>query len=207
MTEKTTPEFRTLTDRVRFYTSGVTTRLGQKGYELGIHPDVVTLLGLIVVAVASYVAAQGHFFWSAIILILGTPLDALDGAIARAMKRKDKFGALLNSTLDRFADGYIFAGLAYYYSTVNNHNAVLLSILASLGTFLVSYVRARAEGLDIDCKVGLLTRMERTVIILAMLLTGWVIVGLWILAIGTHVTVIQRVWHVRRVMQQQGGGV
>lgn len=204
MTEKVTPEFKTLTDRVRFYTSGITTRLGKKGYELGIHPDLVTLLGLVVVAVASYVAAQGHFFWSAIILILGTPLDALDGAIARAMQRKDKFGALLDSTLDRFADGYIFTGLAYYYSTVGNHNAVLLCILASLGTFLVSYVRARAEGLDIDCKVGLLTRMERTLIILVMLLTGWVMIGLWILVIGTHVTVIQRVLHVRRVMQQGG---
>jgi len=205
MTEKATPEFKTLTDRVRFYTGGLTTRLGQKAYELGIHPDLVTLLGLVVVAVASYVASQGHFFTSAIILILGTPLDALDGAVARAMQRKDKFGALLDSTLDRYADGFIFTGLAYYYSTVGNHNGVLLSILASLGSFLVSYVRARAEGLDIDCKVGLLTRMERTLIILAMLLTGWVIVGLWVLVIGTHLTVIQRVLHVRRVMQQGGG--
>jgi CDP-diacylglycerol--glycerol-3-phosphate 3-phosphatidyltransferase len=69
----------------------------------------------------------------------------------------------------------------------------------------VSYVRARAEGLDLDCKVGLLKRIERTLIILVMLLTGWVIVGLWVLAIGTHITTIQRIWYVRQTIKQQGG--
>ncbi|MBI5959559.1 MAG: CDP-alcohol phosphatidyltransferase family protein, partial [Chloroflexi bacterium] len=159
--------------------------------------------GLIFVAVAGYVAAQGEFFWSAVIILMGAPLDAVDGAVARAMGRKDKFGALFDSTLDRYADGFIFMGLAYYFSGKGDQQAVLLSMAALLGTLLVSYVRARAEGLNLECKVGLFTRMERMFVILGMLLTGWVIPGLWILAIGTHFTTIQRIWHVYRAIQKQ----
>lgn len=198
--------FNTLTDFARFYTSGLTTTLGERLHAIGIHPDVVTAAGLLIVAIASYVIAQGEFFWGAIILLLGTPLDALDGAVARAMKRTDRFGALFDSTLDRYADGFIFMGLAYYFSEWGESNNMLLSVAALLGSLLVSYVRARAEGLDLDCKVGLLTRMERTVIILVMLLTGWVVAGLWILAIGTHFTTIQRIWYVKRTMQRQQQG-
>jgi CDP-diacylglycerol---glycerol-3-phosphate 3-phosphatidyltransferase len=117
------------------------------------------------------------------------------------MGRTGKFGALWDSTLDRYADGFIFLGIAYYYSTQGNHGVMVLAFVAQIGTQLVSYVRARAEGLNVDCKVGLLTRMERMVIILVMLVTGWVLPGLWILVIGTNVTVLQRVWHVRRALQ------
>jgi len=94
-------------------------------------------------------------------------------------------------------------GLAYHFSLWGNERVMLLSMAALLGSLLVSYVRARAEGLNVDCKVGVLTRMERVVIIIAMLLTGWVEAGLWILAIGTHVTVIQRVWYVYRTLKRE----
>lgn len=198
------PRFNTLTDRARFYTGDLTASLGRRLYGWGVHPDTITALGLVIVAIAAYVAAQGHFFWAAIILLLGTPLDALDGAVARAMQRQDRFGALFDSTLDRYADGFIFTSLAYYFGKWGNERVMLLSMAALLGSLLVSYVRARAEGLDVDCKVGLLTRMERVVIILAMLLTGWIEAGLWILAIGTHLTVVQRVWHVRQALLRQG---
>jgi CDP-diacylglycerol--glycerol-3-phosphate 3-phosphatidyltransferase len=188
---------------MRHYTKGITSRIGQQLYHWGVHPDVITLVGLVLVAIAAYVASQGEFFWAAIIILIGAPLDAVDGAVARAMQRKDKFGALLDSTLDRYADGFILTGLAYYFSTRGNETAMLLSVAAMLGTQLVSYVRARAEGLDFECKEGLFTRMERMVVILIMLLTGYVVAGLWILAVGTHFTVIQRIWYVYRAMQNQ----
>jgi CDP-diacylglycerol--glycerol-3-phosphate 3-phosphatidyltransferase len=199
-------QFATLTDMARFYTGGITSRLGMQLHKAGVHPDVITIVGLGVVAIASFVAAQGHFFWAAVILILGAPLDALDGAVARAMQRKDKFGALLDSTLDRYADGFLFMGLAYYLCEKGNSFGVVLSIAGLLGSLLVSYVRARAEGLDMECKIGLFTRMERTITIFAMLLTGWIIPGLWVLAIGTNFTAIQRMWHVNRLMKQQQQG-
>jgi CDP-diacylglycerol--glycerol-3-phosphate 3-phosphatidyltransferase len=194
----------TLTDRVRLYTGGFTSRVGYQLHRLGIHPDTITVAGLAVVAIAAYVASQGHFFGSAIIMIAGMPLDALDGAVARAMQRTDKFGAFLDSTLDRYADGFIFMALAYYFSEKGDSTTMLVSMAALLGSILVSYARARAEGLDLDCKVGLLTRMERVLIILAMLLTGQVRLGLWVLAVGTHLTVLQRGWHVYRLIKQQG---
>jgi len=204
MTERKSPrQFNTLTDYMRYRTGGLTSAVGRWLYARGVHPDLITFVGLLVVAAAALLASQGKFFWAAIVIIAGAPLDAVDGAVARAMGRTDKFGALWDSVLDRYADGFLFTALAYYYSKAGNQTAMLLAVLALLGTELVSYARARAEGIDIDCKVGLFTRMERMVVILAMLLTGYVIAGLWILAIGTNFTVAQRVWHVYRVIQQR----
>jgi CDP-diacylglycerol--glycerol-3-phosphate 3-phosphatidyltransferase len=204
--QKSSRRFETLTDLMRFATARLTTRIGHRLYMWGIHPDLITFVGLVFVAVAAYMIAQGEFVLGAIILIAGMPLDAVDGAVARAMQRKDQFGALWDSVLDRYADGFIFMGLAYYFSGQDNRTAVALSVLAMLGTQLVSYVRARAEGLDLSCKVGLFTRMERVVVILIMLLTGWVMAGLWVLTIGTHITVIQRIWHVYRAIKKQQQG-
>jgi CDP-diacylglycerol--glycerol-3-phosphate 3-phosphatidyltransferase len=204
MAERKSPrQFNTLTDYMRYRTAGLTSAVGRWLHARGVHPDLITFVGLLVVAVAAYLASQGEFFWAAIVIIAGAPLDAVDGAVARAMGRTDKFGALWDSVLDRYADGLLFMALAYYYSKAGNQTAMVLAVLALLGTELVSYARARAEGINVDCKVGLFTRMERMVVILAMLLTGYVIAGLWILAIGTNFTVAQRVWHVYRVIQRQ----
>jgi CDP-diacylglycerol--glycerol-3-phosphate 3-phosphatidyltransferase len=200
---KHTQQFSTLTDFVRYLTGGLTTRIGRRLYSWGIHPDFITLVGLLSVGGAAFAASRGEFFWAAIIILAGAPLDALDGAVARVMQRQGKFGALWDSTLDRYADGLIFMGLAYYYSDQGNQTVMLLSMIALLGSVLVSYVRARAEGLDLECKVGLFTRMERMFVILGMLITGWVVPGLWVLAIGTHFTVWQRVWYVNRSMHRQ----
>ncbi len=202
-TEKPAPRFNTLSDRARYYTSGLTSRLGHALWQKGIHPDWLTAAGLVTVALAGLVASQGHFFWAGVIVILGSPLDALDGAVARAMQRKGRFGAFFDSTLDRYADGFLFMGLAYYFSEHGNQTGVLLGILALMGSLLVSYTRARAEGLDLDCKVGLFTRMERIAVLLIMLLTGWVIPGLWIMVIGTHVTVLQRMVYVYQQLKKR----
>ena len=203
--QKSPRKFNTLTDYMRHLTGGLTSAVGRWLHARGVHPDVITFVGLIIVAIAAYVAAQGEFFWAAIIIIAGAPLDAIDGAVARAMGRTDKFGAVWDSVLDRYADGFLFMSIAYYYSTQGNQTAVLLALLSLTGTQLVSYVRARAEGIDLDCKVGLFTRMERMVVILLMLLTGYVIAGLWVLAIGTNFTVLQRVVHVHREIQRSKG--
>ncbi len=204
--QKSSRRFETLTDLMRYLSGGLTTRIGRWLSAWGVHPDLITLIGLVFVVAASVVIAQGKFFAGAIILIIGMPLDAIDGAVARAMNRRDRFGALWDSTLDRYADGFIFLALAYYYSGESNQTAVALCMLAGMGTQLVSYVRARAEGLNLSCKVGLFTRMERVVVILIMLVSGWVIAGLWVLAIGTNFTVFQRIWHVYRAMKNQTQG-
>jgi CDP-diacylglycerol--glycerol-3-phosphate 3-phosphatidyltransferase len=203
--QKRSRRFETLSDLMRYLTGGLTSRIGRWLGTRGVHPDLITLIGLVFVAAAAVFIAQGEFLTGAIILIVGMPLDALDGAVARAMNRQDRFGALWDSTLDRYADGFIFLALAYYFSGKGNQTAVALCVVAGTGTQLVSYVRARAEGLGLTCKVGLFTRMERVVVILIMLITGWVIAGLWVLAIGTNFTVFERVLHVYRTMKKQQG--
>ena len=193
------PRFNTLSERLRYQTRGLTTRLGQAGVRLGIDPDLVTILGLVVVLIAAWLAAQGQFFASGIVFILGAPLDVLDGAIARAMNRKNRFGALLDSTLDRYADGFMFFGLAYYFASRAQMAEMVLAGFALIGAFGVSYVRARAEGLDIgSIKEGWFDRTVRTIVLIVALLTGFIVPGLVILAVGNHLTAIQRILIVYR---------
>lgn len=204
--EKTQAKPVVLTDRVRGVAKAVLDPTGQFLHRLGIHPDTVTIAGLIVVAIASVVIAQGQLQLGGIILLLGLPFDALDGAVARAMQRTGKFGAVLDSVLDRYADGFIFAGLSYYFAVLDQFEMMLLAMAALLGSLLVSYVRARADGVQVETKIGLFTRLERIVVILIMLLVpGLLTIGLVVLAVGTHFTALQRIWFVYRTLKNRGG--
>jgi CDP-diacylglycerol---glycerol-3-phosphate 3-phosphatidyltransferase len=205
--EKTvSPHPITFTDRVRVLTGKITSTLGATAHRLGIHPDVITILGLLLVGIAAVVIALGNLQLGAIILLLGLPLDALDGAIARAMQRTDSFGALLDSTLDRYADAFIFIGLGYYFAVQDRLDMLLLSLLALVGSYSVSYVRARAEGLGISVKVGWFSRLERVGIILIMLFVPQLLmVGLVVLAVGTNITGLQRLWFVYKTLQHREG--
>lgn len=196
---------RTLTHVMRSLTSGLMTRLGMAVYKMGIHPDAITVFGLILVAVGAFLLAQGQMQRGALVLILALPFDALDGAVARAMQRTGKFGAMLDSALDRYADGFIFAALSYHFAVHNRFDMMLLAQAALIGSILVSYVRARAGGLKVDCEVGLFTRMERLVVILIMLLIPFLLDwGVLLLAIGTNFTALQRLWFVYQSLNNRG---
>jgi CDP-diacylglycerol--glycerol-3-phosphate 3-phosphatidyltransferase len=189
----------TLTDRVRALTDSATRRAGEALHRAGIHPDLITIAGLIVVAIASVFIGSGQHQVGGVILVLGLPLDALDGAVARAMARKGKFGGLLDSTLDRYADALIFASLGYYFASHGRLDLLVLALAALVGSFMVSYVRARAGEAGLSVKAGLFTRLERVAIILPSLLIPPLLpVGLWILAVGTNITALQRLWFVYR---------
>ncbi|MBZ0292169.1 MAG: CDP-alcohol phosphatidyltransferase family protein [Anaerolineae bacterium] len=189
----------TFTDRVRKLTGGFVGRMGMAFYRAGIHPDYITVAGLGIVVFASILIGMGEIQWGGLVLIFGLPLDALDGAVARAMQRRDQFGGLLDSTLDRYADGLIFASLGYYFASQNQLNYLVLALAALMGSYTVSYVRARAGEAGISVKVGLFTRLERVAVLLpALLIPPLLIPGMWILAIGTNVTGLQRVWFVYR---------
>lgn len=204
--QNTPPEFTNFNDRLRYQTRGLTHWLGQQGLKLHLHPDTITIFGLVVVGIAALLAAGGWFFASGIVFLLATPLDALDGAIAREMNRTNRFGKLLDSTLDRYADGFMFFGIAYYYAASGQMPVMAVAVAALIGAYLVSYVRARAEGLGIGSiiKDGVFDRLTRIVILIIMLLTGWVIPGLVILAIGSHLTALQRILIVYRATRDDG---
>ena len=193
----------TLQDRVRTSTKTWMDNIGMALYRAHIHPDFITLLGLVFVLAASVFIARGQLQLGGLILLLGLPLDALDGAVARAMGRTGKFGGVLDSTLDRYADSFIFAALGYYYAAQVRLDYLLLALAALIGSFAVSYVRARAGEAGLSVKIGLFDRMVRIIIILTMLLISSLVeLGLGVLAIGTNFTALQRLWYVYKLNRE-----
>ncbi len=134
------------------------------------------------------------FLISGVILTLGSILDAIDGALARRSNQVSKFGAFLDSTVDRIADFLPLAALAYYFR--NDELFFWLTMFTILFSFLISYERARAEGLGLDCKVGFFERPERLIILIVALISGFVKVGIVVLFIGTLITALQRLIYV-----------
>lgn len=193
----------TLTDYARRFFKTFITPVATFLFRLGVHPDNITVLGTVLVGVAAYFIIQEKLFIGGVLVFIGLPLDALDGAVARLRSEPRPFGAFFDSSLDRYADGMLFGALAIYGSKVNSDQILYLALIGMIGAFSVSYTRARAEGLGLECRVGVFTRLERTVTLLFLLFTGWVEIGLWILAIGTHFTALQRMWYVRMITAQQ----
>jgi CDP-diacylglycerol--glycerol-3-phosphate 3-phosphatidyltransferase len=188
-----------LTSEFRRITSVV---VGQTLGRTRLTPSKVTVAGFVLVAGAVWLLAIGAFRWAGCLIALASSFDMLDGALARAKNEASRFGAFLDSTLDRYSEAFVFFGLLLYYEqTAPGSTEVRLIYLAVIGSLLISYARARAEALGFECKVGLLERPERIVLIVFGLLTGWMWLTLWALAILTHITAIQRIYHVWR----QGG--
>ncbi|MCC6801931.1 MAG: CDP-alcohol phosphatidyltransferase family protein [Anaerolineae bacterium] len=194
----------TLSDRMRALTAGLTSRAGATVRDWGIHPDTITIAGLVVVAAAAVCIALGQVQLGGVLLVLSLPLDALDGAVARAMQRTDRFGGVLDSTLDRYADGLIFGALAYYFAGRGEGLNLLLALASLMGSFVVSYVRARAGEADLSVKIGWFSRFERVITLLLMLLVPPLLVlGLWVLAVGTNLTGLQRLWYVYQHLDKE----
>jgi CDP-diacylglycerol--glycerol-3-phosphate 3-phosphatidyltransferase len=175
-------------------------RLGQLGAQLGWQPNAITLLGLLPALIAALLAAQGQFVAAGVVLLIGAPLDALDGAVARAKGNQTRFGALLDSTVDRYVDALLFGGIGCALAGAGDISGVLLAFGALSGAYAVSYVRARAEGLAIgSIKDGLFDRPARLIVLILALLTGALTLGLLILAVGAHLTALQRLWIAFRI--------
>jgi CDP-diacylglycerol--glycerol-3-phosphate 3-phosphatidyltransferase len=159
----------------------------------GITPNILTLMNLLLNIAAAYVIATGHFL-SGGLLILGSGLfDLLDGALARFTKKTTKFGAVLDSMVDRISEAATLCGLVVWYLPQEGATLEIVLILSVLiGSFLVSYIRARAEGLGWQCQVGLFTRAERVIVLAIGLLANQVFIALCILAVFVSITVAQR---------------
>jgi CDP-diacylglycerol--glycerol-3-phosphate 3-phosphatidyltransferase len=144
---------------------------------------------------------MGFISWGGLVILLMGPVDALDGATARAGGKKSTFGAFSDSVTDRYSEGITFLGLAIYYlyvSPVQDPLAVVLCFLSFIGSVLVSYTKARGEALGFDVNVGLLTRVERYLILAPLLLFNLPLVALWIIAIFSNITALQRIYFVRK---------
>src|SRR5437660_682503 len=181
---------------------------------LGITPNMVTLLGLVLSTVTAVVLASGSIVAGGVLVVFAGIFDMFDGAMARVRNAATTFGAFLDSTLDRYSESIILGGLFYYalqrpglhdalWPFAHEQQWMLTSIfVAAVGSLLVSYAKARAEGLGLECKTGLLARPERVVILAIGLLSGTVIWALALLAVLSHVTAIERLVYVWRVTSQ-----
>jgi CDP-diacylglycerol--glycerol-3-phosphate 3-phosphatidyltransferase len=173
--------------------------------KIGLKPNVVTIFGLIGHIIAAFLLVRGQMSWAGIVLIIFAPLDALDGAMARISGNPSRFGAFLDSVVDRYAEFVLYGGLLLFFYSRADILGTSLVYLSVMGSIMVSYARARAESLNLTAKIGLLSRLERYLILVPALVFRFPIVGLWILAIFTNVTALQRVFSVKRQVVNKGG--
>lgn len=169
----------------------------------GIHPHVLTILGFGITVLSGILFGLGSFRWAGLVLFIGGSCDVLDGHLARISGMKSVFGALLDSTLDRYAEIVVFIGIIAYYlyrAPVNPLNDiwVLVAITGLTGSLMVSYVRARAEGLGQECAVGLMQRPERVICLGVGALIGEMGIpyALVLIAVVSNVTAVSRMYHI-----------
>lgn len=157
-----------------------------------ITPNAITVSGLFVTAAAAYAVAIGQLALGGGVLLFGSAMDAFDGALARATGRASKFGAYLDSVIDRMQESLLFLGLVIYYFDKDHELGVILSVLAMTGSYLVSYSRARAEGLGYRGETGFMPRPVRILVLGVALIVGQPLPALGIVAALSGLTTLQR---------------
>lgn len=169
----------------------------------GLNPNSVTLLGALCALAASLFIAFDHAVWGAFALLVSGAFDLMDGAIARSTDRVTPFGGFLDSVLDRYSDLLVMGGILVSYARRGDVPYVLLSCIAAIGTAIIPYARARADAARLASNTGLLERPERLLILLCGLFFGALNYAVVILAVLTHVTVLQRIMHARRPAERR----
>lgn len=188
----------TFTDQMRLRFRGVLDPIGAFLNRIGLMPNTMTILGLIGNTVGAVFLSQGRMRIGGLIILAMGPVDALDGTMARLRGEPSEFGAFVDSVTDRYSELVIFGGLLVYYIREADLLLALVTFVAAGGSVLVSYIRARASSLGYDTKVGILTRMERYLVLAPSLVLNIAWVGVWIIAILANITALQRIWDVRR---------
>ena len=163
-----------------------------------ITPNVLTLTNLAFSIAAAYVIATDHLLLGGILVLISGLFDLLDGALARLAKRSTDFGAVLDSVVDRVSEAVVLGGLLIWYLARRGDLEVMLVFAVLVGSFLVSYIRARAEGIGQQCKVGLFTRAERVVVLVLGLVLNQVFIALCVLLLFVFITAIQRLIFIRK---------
>lgn len=170
---------------------------------LGIHPNVLTLVGVLINMVAAWALAVDRFLLAGGIMIAANIFDFIDGKVAHLTGTQSEFGAFWDSTLDRFSDLALFTGLIWLYSTRGRHDYVLVATLALIFSIMTSYARARAESLIEKCKVGFMERPERIVLFMIGAFTDRMAGVLWVILVLSVVTVANRIYYTYLALNQR----
>ena len=178
---------------------------------MGLTPNIVTIIGLLIAGVAAYLIGVGLWWAGGLVALFAGVFDMFDGALARATGRASDFGALLDSTIDRVSEAVVLLGVLAYYLTSDNDWGAMLVYAALVGSIMVSYMRARSEGLGIECKVGVMQRPERVALTgLGLIVAHWIpVVMLIVLGVITALTVftaIHRLTHTWRMLETEDRG-
>lgn len=176
-----------------------------------VSPNTITTVGTLLTVAAGVVYATGHIMTAGWLMAVTAFFDVLDGSVARRTGRSTKFGAFYDSSLDRVADGALMAGLTVFYAVNPVHHNIYMTVVClagMVGTFLISYTRARAESIGIDAKVGVMQRPERIVLLSApqalfgLFWNGWVLIGIIVLlSVTAWITAVQRILYVYHATQ------
>ena len=187
----------TFTDRLRIIFKGILDPIGAFLNRLGLTPNTITLLGLVGTTVGAYFISQGKMTTGAFVLLVSVLVDAFDGTMARLRGEPSDFGGFVDSVSDRYAELITFAGLLYFFLSQENALGVMVTFAAASCSVLVSYVKARAEGLGFTAKVGILTRVERYLVLIPLLVFNQPFIAALVIAVLGNVTALQRILHVR----------
>jgi CDP-diacylglycerol--glycerol-3-phosphate 3-phosphatidyltransferase len=187
----------TFTDRLRIIFKGILDPIGAFLNRLGLTPNAITLLGLVGTSIGAYFLSQGKMTTGAFVLLASVLVDAFDGTMARLRGEPSDFGGFVDSVSDRYAELITFAGLLYFFLSQNDEPGVMVTFAAAAGSVLVSYVKARAEGLGFTAKVGILTRVERYLVLIPLLVFNQPFIAMLVIAVLGNVTALQRILHVR----------
>ena len=190
-------------NRLKNWAHAVLRPLAQLFIRLGFRPDWLTLTGLVMNLGATAAFANGNLKWGAAIMLAAGLCDILDGQVAREGRRETKFGALLDSTTDRYSEIFLYFGIGAYLIRHDEWAASAILFFALAGSLMVSYVRARAEGLGEDCRVGVMQRPARILVLAlgGLYGHGGLVFVLVVLAVTTNYTVIERLTHIRNKLK------
>ena len=187
----------TFTDRLRAWFKWVIDPLAIFFNRIGLTPNAMTLLGLAGNFAGAFFVAQGRMTTGGLLMLVSTPFDALDGAMARLRGEANEWGAFVDSVTDRYGELAILGGLLYHFANMGDSLASMVAFAAAAGTVLVSYVKARAEAVGFEAKVGWLTRAERYLVLAPALVFNQPLAAIWILAVFANFTAFQRIYYVR----------
>ncbi len=169
---------------------------------LGIHPNVLTLVGVLINVAAGFALAHDRFLLAGVVMIVANIFDFIDGKVAHITGTQSAFGAFWDSTLDRFSDLALFTGLIWLYSTLGRHDYVLITTLTLIFATMTSYARARAESLVTKCKVGFMERPERIVLFMIGAFTDRMAAVQWVILVLSVVTVANRIYYTYLALNQ-----
>jgi CDP-diacylglycerol---glycerol-3-phosphate 3-phosphatidyltransferase len=170
---------------------------------LGIHPNTLTLIGVLINVAAAWALGRNHFVMAGFIMIVANIFDFIDGKVAHITGTSSRFGAFWDSTLDRFSDIALFLGLIYLYASLRRTDYVMITALAMMFSIMTSYARARAESLIDKCKVGFMERPERIVLFMIGAFTNRMAAVMWVVLVLSIVTVANRIHYTYLALEQK----